>query len=133
MGFVWIIACYSAVRFGAKDALTHSAAGFSLIGTVAIGMRWQPTGSAIPAALGLLPLAIAMFFHDGRKAVRAIAILSFTQGFVWMNGLILFATVGKYFFQPLEPNMKVLFFAVYFIFTWLTCAVCTWVHRTTLE
>jgi hypothetical protein len=133
VGFVWITTFYSTVRFGVKDPLTRSAVGFSLIGTVAIGMWWQPTVPAIAATLGLLLFATAMFFRDGRKAVAAIAILTLTQCLVWMVGLTFFATIAKYFFHSLEPILKILLFAGYFLLTWLICAACTWMHRTILE
>ena len=116
-----------------KDPLTRSAVGFSLIGTVAIGMWWQPTVPIIAATLGLLLFATAMFFRDGRKAVAAIAILTLTQCLVWMVGLTFFATIAKYFFHSLEPILKILLFAGYFLLTWLICAACTWMHRTILE
>jgi hypothetical protein len=133
VGFVWITMFYSTVRFGLKDPLTRSALGCSLLGTVAIGMWWQPTVPAIAARLGLLLFATAMFFRDGRKAVGAIAILTLTQCLVWMVGLTLFATIAKYPFQTLESVMKISLFAGYFLLTWLICAACTWVHRTILE
>jgi hypothetical protein len=116
-----------------KDALTRSAAGFSLIGTVAIGMWWQPTVPAVALTLGLLLFATAMFFNDARKAVAAITILTLTQCLFWMSGLVLFATIGKYFFQGLEPLTEVAFFASYFLLTSLMCATCTWAHKMSLE
>jgi hypothetical protein len=129
VGFVWITTLYSIIRFGVKDPLTRSAAGFSLLGTVAIGMWWQPTVSAIAATLALLLFATAMFFRDGRKAVGAIAILTFTQCLVWMVGLTLFATIAKFSLPAVEPFLKIFFFAGYFLLTWLICAACSWVHR----
>jgi hypothetical protein len=134
VSLVLIITCYSAVRFGVKDALTRFASSFSLIGTLGIAMWRLPTVSAIATVLGLLLFATKMFFADGRKAVGAIAILSFVQCFVWIGRPRAFRDDrSKYFFRALEPIMKVLLLAGYIIFIWLICAACTWVHRRILE
>jgi len=129
VGFGLMIACYSAIRFGVRDALSQLAISFSLIGTMAVCFWWLAMTPYVAAAAAFALFMVVMFFRNGRRAVAALAILLVLQVFVWMIGITVFAALFRRFLLADEPMLRGLLFASYFLLVWLVCAACGWIHR----
>src|ERR1700735_5608133 len=127
VGFLLMIACFSVIRFGVRDALTLSAASISLIGAASVAWWWQPMVPVVSVVAAVLAVGIAMFSPGGRRAMAEAAMLSLMQVFVWWGGLTLFATLAKHFLFS-ESAIKISFFASYLLGVWVVCFMCAWAH-----
>jgi hypothetical protein len=132
VGFLLIVACFSVIRFGVRDALTLSAASISLIGTASVCCWWQPMVPIVSAVATVLAFGIAMLSPGGRRGMAAVAMLSLMQVFVWWGGLTLFATFAKRFLFS-ESAIKISLGGSYLLAVWVVCFMCAWAHQLLLK
>lgn len=140
LGLVWMIGCYSAVRFGIRDELTRAAIGFPLIGTVAVCFWWQPMVPLFTGIAAVTLLCGSILNPEGRKGVGAFALLSAVQIGIWIGGPVLFATAiamgARLLHMHADDSMvgplKAVTYGFLLVLAWLSCAMCSRVHRALL-
>jgi hypothetical protein len=126
----WMIACYSAIRFGPQDRLTRISLGFAVIGTVTGWFWWVPAMPIVAAVFSLLLCAYALSSREGRRSLAATVALLVGLAIIWTTTLKIFFGVLFGFFQHyrIATGIAAWSYSCFFVAMALTCASCAWIH-----
>jgi hypothetical protein len=135
-GFVWILAVFSLVRYGLRDAMARLAVCLASLGSIAIAFWWIPIITHTCLALSLSLAVMSVCRSRSRPAFTALSLLTVIQFFLWFGGLTAMVTPFALVLKHARVDLAV---AKLLLFAWLAvaypvlmgvaCFACTRVRR----